>query len=124
MDNKIIDTAKLGVFLAMLKEKYLDKIPSGGGVTPMETVTSTTKELNPNVLYVFGVVESLNLTLSQGASGQVNEYMFEFTANTNDISITLPGAVKWMSVPSIKQGYTYQVSIVNNLAVIGGWSNE
>lgn len=97
---------------------------ASSGATPMETVSTTTKELSPNTLYVFGVVNSLNLTLATGKSGQVNEYMFEFTANANDITITLPSTVKWMSAPSIKQGYTYQVSIVNNLAVIGGWNNE
>lgn len=80
-----------------------------------------TASIKPNVFYKFGTIGSLTLTLVAGKQGIVNEYMFEFKSSTDNFTLTLPNSVKWFSAPNISGGYTYQVSILNNLAIIAGW---
>lgn len=84
----------------------------------------TTFELTPNILHKWGEVASLTLTLGAETPGIVNEYMFQFTSGATATQLSLPETVKWTSTPEIAANTVYQVSIVDNLAVIGGWSNE
>lgn len=86
--------------------------------------SDTTFELTPNVLHRWGEVASLTLTLGAETPGVVNEYMFQFTSGATATQLSLPDTVKWASTPEIAANTVYQVSIVNNLAVMGGWSNE
>ena len=76
----------------------------------------------PDVLNKWGTVESLTINSFQGAQeGCVNEYMLEFTVSGDNFTLTLPEGVRWVEEPTWENGYTYQVSIVNNLAVFAGW---
>lgn len=86
--------------------------------------TDTTLAINPNVLNVWGTVSSLAISFNAGASGAVNEYMIQFTCPSNaGTTLVLPSSVKWMNGDELEPeaGWTYQVSIVNNLAVYAGW---
>ncbi len=86
--------------------------------------TDTTLSINPNVLNVWGTVSSLAISFNAGASGAVNEYMIQFTCPSNaGTTLVLPSSVKWMNGDELEPeaGWTYQVSIVNNLAVYSGW---
>lgn len=49
----------------------------------------------------------------------VNEYIFEFYASSDSVSLSLPGSIVWANddVPEIEEGYTYVISVVNNVAV-------
>ncbi len=88
--------------------------------------TDTTLAINPNVLNVWGTVSSLAISFNAGASGAVNEYMIQFTCPSNaGTTLVLPSSVKWMNGDELEPeaGWTYQVSIVNNLAVYSGWEN-
>ena len=76
------------------------------------------------VLHRWGEVASLTLTLGAETPGVVNEYMFQFTSGATATQLSLPETVKWTSTPEIAANTVYQVSIVDNLAVMGGWSNE
>ena len=109
-----------------------DVMLGGGGTTPLsslqkkitvESSTETTKEISPNKLYTFGEVTALNITLAAGEDGAYNEYMFEFNSGDTATVLTLPETVKWLngSMPTIEPNKTYQVSILNNLAVMGGF---
>lgn len=80
----------------------------------------TTFALTPNVLHVWGEVAALNLTLAAETSGVVNEYMAQFTSGTTATVLTLPETVKYIGDSTIEADKTYQVSIINNLAVLGG----
>jgi len=84
----------------------------------------TTFELTPNVLHKWGEVASLTLTLGAETPGVVNEYMFQFTSGATATQLSLPETVKWVTMPEIAANMVYQVSIVDNLAVMGGWANE
>ena len=80
----------------------------------------TTFAITPNVLHVWGEVAALNLTLANETSGVVNEYMAQFTSGTTATVLTLPETVKYIGDDTIEADKTYQVSIINNLAVLGG----
>lgn len=84
----------------------------------------TTFELTPNVLHRWGEVASLTLTLGEETPGMVNEYMFQFTSGATATQLQLPEAVRWNATPEVAANMVYQVSIVDNLAIMGGWSNE
>lgn len=90
-------------------------------VTVVDHGTSdTTFALTPNVLHVWGEVAALNLTLAAETSGVVNEYMAQFTSGTTATVLTLPDTVTYIGESTIEADKTYQVSIINNLAVLGG----
>ena len=96
------------------------------GIAPVTDhgTDDTTFELTPNVLHRWGEVASLTLTLGAETPDVVNEYMFQFTSGATATQLSLPETVKWTSTPEIAANTVYQVSIVDNLAVMGGWSNE
>ena len=76
----------------------------------------------PNELNKWGKIKSLTINSFQGAQeGYVNEYMLEFTVSGDNFTLTLPEGVRWVEEPTWEDEYTYQVSIVNNLAVFAGW---
>lgn len=80
----------------------------------------TTFALTPNVLHVWGEVATLNLTLGAETAGVLNEYMAQFTSGTKATVLTLPDTVTYIGESTIEADKTYQVSIINNLAVLGG----
>lgn len=86
--------------------------------------TETTKALNCDNFYVWAdAMSSLTITLnSYTEDGLYHEYMFQFTSPSGSgTTLSLPSSITWIggSAPTIKASKTYQVSIVNNLAVIG-----
>lgn len=88
---------------------------------PVETSSLTTITIDPNKYYTFGEVASLTITLATPTDNTVyNEYMFEFDSGTTPTSLTLPNTVSWVETPTIEASKTYQVSIVNNIALIVG----
>lgn len=50
--------------------------------------------------------------------------MLEFTVSGNNFTLTLPDSVRWIEESTWEDGYTYQVSIVNNLAISAGWKAQ
>lgn len=88
------------------------KVESGGR-------GNVTKQLSPNTFYKFGEVVALTITFAAEKSGILNEYMFEFVSGRTATTLSVPSTVKWSggSAPTIEANKTYQVSIVNNLAV-------
>lgn len=93
----------------------------GGGIRVVDHGTSDVVfELTPNVLHRWGEVPSLTLTFGEGAEGMANEYMFEFASGAEPTVLGLPESVKWASSSAVEASKTYQVSILNNLAVMGG----
>lgn len=101
---------------------------SGALYNAFQKVTETEVELlttpvsiRPNILYKLGDRDVLDVSFIQGESGIVNEYMFEFNVTSDQFTLTLPSSVKWAEEPDFQSGYTYQVSVVNNLALGAGW---
>lgn len=105
---------------SLLKGQKGDKGESGIPSVVDHGTNDTTFALTPNVLHVWGEVAALNLTLAAETSGVVNEYMAQFTSGTTATVLTLPDTVTYIGESTIEADKTYQVSIINNLAVLGG----
>ena len=92
------------------------KVESGGS-------GSVTKQINPNTFYKFGEVINLTISFAAKESGIMNEYMFEFVSGSTPTTLSVPDTVTWSGgeAPTIEANKTYQVSIVNNLALIASF---
>ena len=87
--------------------------------------TNNIVEIQPNVLNVWGEVANLAVNLATPTDTSiVNEYMVQFRSGETATTLVLPDTIQWLSEPTINANATYQLSIINNLAVIGEWSNE
>ena len=83
--------------------------------------TDTTFALTPNVMHVWGEVETLTLTLSPNTKeGALAEYCFQFTSPSSKATTLSISDVKWLNneVPLIRAGKVYQGSIVNGVIVM------
>lgn len=92
------------------------KVENGGSGT-------VTKQIKPNTFYKFGEVASLTITLAAEESGIENEYKFEFVSGSTPTTLSLPDSIKWKDgkEPTMEASKTYQISIVNNLAVFAAF---
>lgn len=116
-------------------EALLDKIASGntgggssgsGAYSEVNHGTSdTTFTLTPNTFHVWDEVSELTLTLGDEIVGIANEFLFQFTSGSTPTSLTLPDDIKWAndSTPTISKNMIYQISILNELAVVLEFSN-
>jgi hypothetical protein len=87
-----------------------------------EDSETTGENILPNILYRWGSMHEITVSWSANdIEGYVNEYMIEFTVDGDGFTLTLPEGVRWVDEPTWEDGYTYQVSIVDNLAVYAGW---
>lgn len=83
--------------------------------------SDTTFALTPNVMHVWGEVETLTLTLSPNTDeNRLAEYCFQFSSPTNKATTLSISDVKWLNneVPLIRAGKIYQGSIVNGVIVM------
>lgn len=90
------------------------------GQKEIELLTDSVN-IKPNTLYKLGNRRNLTVSFIAGESMVVNEYMFQFTVTGDAFSLTLPAGVRWFEEPDFNDGSTYQVSIVDNLAIIAEW---
>lgn len=92
--------------------------------TPVVEVTGITLEMQPNVYYHY-VGSNLAITLAPPSKEDVlNEYMIKIVCTDSPI-ITLPIGLTWASdAPSFESGVTYQISIIDNLAVFAEFITE
>ena len=89
-----------------------------------ETAGLSSYSINPNMLTKLGTLASnvtLSLNTASEEAGVVNIYDIIFTTPTDAPSITWPEGISWAggSAPSIAGGKTYEVSIMDNLAILG-----
>lgn len=89
-----------------------------------ETEGNASYTISPNVLTKLGTLASsvtLSLDTSKEESGVTNIYDTIFITPTNAPSITWPEGISWIggSAPTIAGGKTYEVSIMDNLAIYG-----
>lgn len=98
-----------------------------GTCQPAMTVVSQTEAsvtIQPNVLNVWSTpIASLTVRFAR-VSGITNEYLIQFTCPSDGgTKLLLPSGVTWLNdnEPDPEPGYTYQISILNGLAVYGEW---
>lgn len=97
-------------------------------LTSSETVITKTVQsvtgILPGPLYIWSEpVTSLLVDKAAGRSGRQNEYKLQFTVSGDAFTLTgtLVNGVRWIEEPDWEDGYTYQVSIMNGLAITAGW---
>jgi hypothetical protein len=80
--------------------------------------------IQPNIFYTFPTANVIEVGLEPITdTSRYNEYMFQFSSN-DSTKLSLPTNIKWIGDNEVEPNMTYQVSIVNNIAVMGGTSNE
>lgn len=100
-------------------------VNAGKESTDIVEHTATQASILPNVLNIWGEVVELNITLAPPVNSSiVNEYMVQFVSGETATTLMLPSDIKWLSIPVMLPNKIYQLSIVNNLAVIGEFGNE
>lgn len=99
-------------------EALLDKVKEG---YTSELSSSGTVELSDTKMYMLGERSAVTITLPSGAESNGREYLCQFTASASGCTLSVPDTITWLGgeTPTINAGKTYQLSIVNNLAVIG-----
>lgn len=92
---------------------------------PLVTTGIPAGGMKPNVYYdlgTFGDGLSHNLAMADAEDFSVyNEWMFQFTITSYSSVIWSEKITKWLDniIPNLKNGKTYQVSVVDGLAIIG-----
>lgn len=87
---------------------------------------TTAATIDPDKYYIFGEVATLAVALNAAETGYIGNYAFQFTCPTDAATtLSLPIDVKFPvesdSVLSIKAARTYQISILNGLAIATSW---
>lgn len=84
--------------------------------------TVDTHYLDPNIYYIFGYQyhsDLISFALNPPTNANImNEYMCAFFSS-NTLPLSVPSNIKWANedVPDIESGYTYIISIVDNIAI-------
>lgn len=121
----IVDTSMSSTSTNPVQNKIIKAYIDNAVVTPVESVTSTSKSIEPNKYYKWtSAMSSLTITLATPTNTSIlNNYMFEFTTSSSGCTLNVPSTVKWANgeAPTIEASKTYQVSIINNLAVVSNF---
>lgn len=93
-------------------------------VVDMGAATAATIE--PDKYYIFGEVASLAVGFAPAAEGKVGNYAFQFTTPAEvATTLSLPLGIKFPkesgSTLQIKPNTTYQISVLNALAIATSW---
>ncbi len=97
--------------------------------TPIVVMTSATPTINPNVLNVWegdtSELDVITVTFNAGPSGVVNEYKLRIPVQHDGFVLNLPSGVVWANgdTPDFQNGYTYEISVINNYAIYGEWES-
>lgn len=77
----------------------------------------TEVKIKPNVMNVWRFVDNLTITFDEsGPEDFVKEFLIRFTANASTV-LVLPEGINWFEELVIEGGYTYEISILDKLAV-------
>lgn len=97
-------------------------VTGGSGSVSSQLYIYPNKIVKPTSAITTDVIIAYNTSPSLSPTN-MEEYLIEFAYTSG--SISFPSTVKWQNetVPTFKSGYTYQISIVNNLACFAEFKN-
>lgn len=130
IDKKITtpSTASVGQVLVVTavdedgKPSAWETIDQEDGSAERIEATEADVELQPNKLYVFGEMETLNLTLADpDDTAIVNEYHAIFTSGETATTLTIPDTVKTPSDFTIEASKVYELSILDGYLMYQSW---
>ena len=131
--SKVTDVAEWEQKLAQLDQEWQEIKDANFQVNievlphiAVEQVTGGAAILQPDKLYDFGEVANLAIGFEAPLEGNAANYAFQFKSPANaPTTITMPDSVVFPvesdSMFSVKAGRTYQVTILNGLAVATSW---
>lgn len=111
-------------------DALLDKIKEGKTSTPRVAMTASSAELAPDTFYVWGMTDSLDLTLADGDAGVMNKYLFQFRNPKDSLTLlTLPDDITWSEdteldengMPVMEAAAFYRIEIIEGLASLKKW---
>lgn len=130
--SHIIYTRKTPYFVSgKFVQTINSEAPDSAGNIDIEAVvpviskgtSDTTFTIEPNKVYVWDEVSSLDISLATPSSDSiVNHYFFQFTSGSTATTLALPDTIIYIGDSTIAANKKYQVSILNNVAIIGGAS--
>lgn len=91
---------------------------------PVVAQTEAMVTIQPDVLNKWGEVTSLTVDFAEGNEDYAHEYCIEFVSGETATTLSLPSAVKFPDEPTIETNMRYQISVVNNIALIAGVAVE
>lgn len=129
IDTIRTDAANYKGTVTSVRIDNVSKSPSSGTVDlgyinkKLQTSTSSSMTLSPNIYYRNTSTSLSTLTITLGSvsnSNIINEYFVEFTTRSAGTTVSLPSGIKWANgeTPTFEASTTYQISIVNNLGVV------
>lgn len=81
----------------------------------------TTATIKPNILNIWDKVQNLIISFEK-ETDILNEYMIQFVCGSENFTLEFNGEnIKWAEEPDWVINNTYQISIVNNLAIYAEW---
>lgn len=87
------------------------------GLSDSKEVSESGQEhtLKPNIRYNFTETERLAVTLGTPTDGIANEYRFSFDSPEQQATqLVLPESIVWASIPTVRAGHHYEVTIIYN----------
>ena len=75
-------------------------------------------EIQPDIFYIFGAVDELDISLVEVDDDNVHEYCFEFIPSRNFTGMTITPAPRWTGPVQVVPGKTHQVSILRGIGVM------
>lgn len=99
-------------------------IPNGQGTERIEKGTvDTDVTLEPNKLYIFPEMTTLNITLSEDIDESiVNEYHFVFQSGATATTFTLPDTINMPDGFSVDANKIYEISILETMMLSQSWA--
>ena len=95
-----------------------------------QETTSDFMSVLPNCYHINTNTSLSSLYISLSSLGDTSkwleEYFFQFTVRQSGTIISLPSEIRWANdeVPVFKNGYTYQISIVNGLGIVAEFAAQ
>ena len=79
---------------------------------------------NNNYYKKINTSSEITINLEPVENNIVTNYCIEFTTADTGTTITLPNTIKWINgnIPVFENGFTYQISIVNNLGIFAKYA--
>lgn len=119
MSEKYLDYDGLVHLWGKIKDYANNISAESDGAIPLIKVNSNNVSVDPNKYYqVVNPQANLVIKFESGSDNAVlNHYMVEFPYDGG--SVTFPSNLNWAyGIPELENGYTYQLSSINNLAIL------
>lgn len=88
---------------------------------PIIDVEGSSADIYPGRLYRWASASAITVNILGNEAGKMNEYMLQFKVTNANFTLQTVPAVTWAEEPEFELNRTYQVSIVNGLAIYAGW---